>query len=132
MNNSNVAPAVGEKYSFAGRPNFARIIRENPGADVIIVSREDRIVTFLFSVGTQNKQTAKTRNTLETLQTEMGFCFQFDYGGVNIQPSHEEYSLPIGWASFATNSDGWIKDLRKLAQRFVALRHGKHTVETLP
>ncbi len=129
MNNSNVAPAVGEKYSFVGRPNFARIIRENPGADVIIVSREDGLVNFLFSVGVQ---TGASGNTLETVQNQMGFVFAFDYGKYNRNPAHEEYTVPAGWAHFAAISDGWIKDLRKLAQRFVALRHGKHTVETLP
>jgi hypothetical protein len=58
MKDTNVAPEGGAKYSFTGRPDFGRIIRENEGADVIIVSREDGMVCFLFNVGESNTHPA--------------------------------------------------------------------------
>ena len=112
----------GTKYSFVGRPDFNRIIRENEGADVIIVSREDGLLNFLFKVGLlPSGQTATTNNTLTRLMQDAPIFFVCT-----------DMNLPAGWVRFTATDERKIKELRRLAQRFVALRTGKHTVEVLP
>lgn len=125
MNNSNVAPAGGEKYSFVGRPDFARIIRENPGADVIIVSREDGLVYFLFYRGPYVP--GQNSTTLDMWQIFKNSTTTWD----NYHAGSKEY-LPEGWVGFPAGEPEVIAGMRQVAQRFVALRNGKHTVETLP
>lgn len=122
----------GTKYSFVGRPDFNRIIRENEGADVIIVSREDGLLNFIFRVGLfPNGTTATNNNTLTWLMRDSSCYFSYPNKDVDIEAC-DEMRLPAGWVRYTTRDAAQIKELRRLAQRFVALRTGKHTVEALP
>lgn len=122
MKDTNVAPEGGAKYSFVGRPDFGRIIRENEGADVIVVSREDGLVTFMFRVGNINGP-----NSLETACDTVGAWFEW----VTYHDGSDQF-LPKGWVYFSTTCETEVKNLRKVAQLFVRARTGKHTVEVLP
>lgn len=120
------------KYSFVGRPDFNRIIRENPDADVIIVSREDGLLNFLFKVGLlPSGATATTNNTLTRLMQDSPIFFVCTDKAVDVE-AKDSMNLPAGWVRFSATDERKIKELRRLAQRFVALRTGKHTVEVLP
>ena len=121
-------------YSFVGRPDFARIIRENKGAEVIIVSREDGLVTFLFRVGFDEKRDIDTTvlrgDTLANIVERV--CGRWDlyqFGRKNLN-TNETY--PDGWVEFSTSNQEYIKDMRSISQAFVRTRTGKHTVEVLP
>lgn len=121
-NTVTAPPAGGAKYSFVGRPDFNRIIRENEGADVIIVSREDRLIVFLFRVGATG-----CPNSLETACDSVGAYFEW---ATYHEGSHQ--FLPEDWVYFSTSDSTDIKNLRSIAQLFVRARTGKHTVEALP
>ena len=110
------------KYSFVGRPDFNRIIQENPGADAIIVSREDGLVVFMFRAGSINGP-----NSLQTACDSVGAWF----GWGTYHAGSAQY-LPEGWVYFSTDDESVIKNLRKIAQLFVRARNGKHAVEVLP
>ena len=128
----NAATFGGSKYSFVGRPDFNRIIRENPEAEVIIVSREAGLLNFLFKVGClPSGQTATTNNTLTRLMQDSPFFFVCTDRSVDVE-AKDNMNLPAGCVLFTTTEAAKIKELRRLAQRFVALRTGKHTVEALP
>ena len=126
MKDTNVAPEGGAKYSFMGRPDFGRIIRENEGADVIIVSREDGLVCFLFNVGESNT-TPGRNDALEMACLKVGAHFLW---GTRHEGSRQ--TLPAGWVLHTTDDHESLKNLRKVAQLFVRARTGKHTVEVLP
>lgn len=116
------------KYSFTGRPDFNRIIRENEGAEVIIVSREDGLVTFLFRLGPGwEKDNDSNPNILRRAEKEFGF-YHFEL----VATGHSGERLPSEWAAFWTDHQGYIVDLRRIAQYIVRARTGKHTVEVLP
>jgi hypothetical protein len=125
MKDTNVAPEGGAKYSFTGRPDFGRIIRENEWADVIIVSREDGMVCFLFNTG--NKCNPGTNDTLETACDMAGQYFEWD-----TYHAGSKQNLPEGWVFHSTSDPHTVQNLRKVAQLFVRARTGKHTVEVLP
>lgn len=118
----------GTKYSFVGRPDFNRIIRENEGAEVIIVSREDGLVTFLFRLGHGwEKLDDSNPNIFRRAEKEFGF---YPFGLTST--GHNGEKLPSEWAAFWTDHRGSIVDLRRIAQYIVRARTGKHTVEVLP
>lgn len=119
----------GTKYSFVGRPDFNRIIRENPGAEVIIVSREDGLVTFLFRLGAGWTSNPFDPNIFRRAEKDLGVG-PFELGGETVHNGPEP--LPREWAAHWTSDTGYIKDLRKIAQYIVRTRTGKHTVEALP
>jgi hypothetical protein len=119
------------KYSFVGRPDFGRIIRENAGADVIIISREDGLVNFLFFVGEFKNMDVCEENLVAGLERAVKATGR-DRSFMWLKELSNGDVLPGGWRGFNTSNSEHIKDLRKVAQAFVRARTGKHTVEVLP
>lgn len=119
----------GTKYSFVGRPNFNRIIQENEGAEVIIISRGDGLVTFLFKLGPVWTSNPFDNNIFRRAEKDLGVG-SFELLG---QMTHNGLELlPREWAAHWTADSEFIKDLRRIAQYIVRARTGKHTVEVLP
>ena len=117
------------KYSFVGRPDFNRIIRENPESEVIIVSREDGLVTFLFKLGPNWTSSPWSPNIFRRAEKDLGVG-SFDLLAETTHNGPEQ--LPREWAAHWTTDSERIKDLRRIAQYIVRARTGKHTVEVLP
>lgn len=114
----------GTKYSFVGRPDYARIIRENEGADVIFVSREDGLVVALVHGAECDVPIHCT--PIPMAQDAAGVTFEW----FKVLPGPRQTELPSGW--YGTTTVDNVQALRAIAQRIVRARNGKHTVEPLP